>query len=411
MKMGSKANVALFTTALASTLVLIDPIAWSSRAPAPVPSSGTTSASDISVSDIGKPIAPAEISRTVIATGTLNASINVEVGSQLSGLIANLAVDFNDLVKKGQLLAQLDDSKYRAEVDAAKAALESGKADERIVAARLERASIDIRQNDMQRKILEVRVEKAKIALDTATREMNRKSVLSDRSYAPAAEVQDSTARRDTARAVLREAQVELENHGNAADAARSEVTRTTAELEKARASVKQLEAQLQAAKVDLERTSIRSPIDGVVVGRNVTQGQTMATALEAHTLFVVAADLRQLDVWARVDESDISKIAVGENATFTVDSFPGREFTAKVTQIRKAPQLVQNVVTYTVVLAARNDDYSLLPGMTVVARIENAAHCSPPRGYPLSSQPQMKSEYDNVAGGSRDQQNIRLQL
>ncbi len=149
----------------------------------------------------------------MIATGTLNASVNVEVGSQLSGQIATLAVDFNDVVKKGQLLAQLDDSKYRAEVDAAKAALESAKADERIVAARLERASIDIRQTEMQRKILEVRVEKARIALDTATREMNRKSVLSDRSYAPAAEVQDSTARRDTARAVLREAQVELENH------------------------------------------------------------------------------------------------------------------------------------------------------------------------------------------------------
>ncbi len=96
-----------------------------------------------------------------------------------------------------------------------------------------------------------------------------------------------------------------------------------------------------------------------------------MATALEARTLFDVAADLRELDIWARIDESDIAKIAVGQNATFTVDSFPGREFRAKVTQIRKAPQAVQNVVTYTVVLAARNDDYSLLPGMTVVARIE----------------------------------------
>ena len=183
--------------------------------------------------------------------------------------------------------------------------------------------------------------------------------------------LRDLSARRDTARAVLREAQVELENHANAGEAARSEVTRTKAELEKTHAIVKQLEAQLQAAAIDLERTSIRSPIDGVIVGRNVTEGQTLATALEARTLFVVAADLRQLDIWARVDESDIAKIAVGQKATFTVDSFPGREFTAKVTQIRKAPQVVQNVVTYTVVLAARNDDYSLLPGMTVVARIE----------------------------------------
>jgi HlyD family secretion protein len=366
MKMASKKKVALFTSVLTSSLVLVDPIAWSSRTAAPFPPKDA-----ISAGETLKPIAPAEISRTVIATGTLNASVNVEVGSQLSGLIANLAVDFNDVVQKGQLLAQLDDSKYRAEVDAAKAAMETAKADERIVAARLERALTEIRQTEMQRQILEVRVEKATIALDTATREMNRKSALSDRNFAPAADAQDSSARRDTARAVLREAQVELENHANAGEAARSEVTRTKAELEKTHAIVKQLEAQLQATAIDLERTSIRSPIDGVIVGRNVTEGQTLATALEARTLFVVAADLRQLDIWARVDESDIAKIAVGQKATFTVDSFPGREFTAKVTQIRKAPQVVQNVVTYTVVLAARNDDYSLLPGMTVVARIE----------------------------------------
>lgn len=365
MKLRYTKTVALFPC-VAVGLLLPDPTAWSSRTIEPV-----SLLADASASEAGKSIAPTEISKTVIATGNLNASINVEVGSQLSGQIATLAVDFNDIVKKGQLLAQLDDSKYRAEADAVKAALESARADERIATSRLEHALIDIRQTEMQRKILEVRVEKAKIMLDTATREVNRKSVLSDRNFAPAAEVQDSTGRRDTAGAVLREAQVELENHANASDAARSDVTRTKAELERARATVKQLQAQLQAAMVDLDRTSIRSPIDGVIVGRNVTQGQTMATALEARTLFVVAADLRNLEIWARIDETDISRIAVQQNATFTVDSFPGREFTAKVTQIRKAPMVVQNVVTYTVVLTAANDDYSLLPGMTVVVRID----------------------------------------
>ena len=185
MKVGSKKHIALYASVIASSLVLVDPIAWSSRSPVPVPQKDAASASDIA-----KPIAPAEISRTVIATGTLNASVNVEVGSQLSGLIANLAVDFNDVVQKGQLLAQLDDSKYKAEVNAAKAALESAKADEHIVAARLERALTEIRQTEMQRQILEVRVEKATIALDTATREMNRKSALSDRNFAPAADAQ-----------------------------------------------------------------------------------------------------------------------------------------------------------------------------------------------------------------------------
>ena len=362
----SKKTVALFPCVLAAVILFPDPTAWSKRTIEPV-----SLKENVSAGDEGKSIAPTEISKTVIATGSLNASINVEVGSQLSGQIAILAVDFNDVVKKGQLLAQLDDSKYRAEVDAAKAALESAMADEHIVSARLERALIDVRQTEMQRKILEVHVEKARIALDTATRETNRKSVLSDRNFAPTADVQDSTARRETARAVLREAQVEFENHVNAGDAAGSDVIRARAELEKARATVNQTEAQLKAASVDLERTSIRSPIDGVIVGRNVTQGQTLATALEARTLFVVAADLRNLEIWARIDETDISRIAVGQNATFTVDSFPGREFKAQVTQIRKAPQILQNVVTYTVVLGARNDDYSLLPGMTVVVRID----------------------------------------
>ena len=364
MKISAKKAAAPLAIVLTAIFLGAGPAAWPNCAIEPGHEA-------VSSADTVRSISPQEISNTVIATGALNASINVEVGSQLSGQIAILAVDFNDAVKKGQLLLQLDDSKYKAEVDAAKAALEAAKADERIVAARLERAAIDIRQTGMQRQILEVRVEKAKIALDTAAREMSRKSALVDRSFAPAADVQDSTARRDTARAVLREAQVEFENHANVADAARSEVNRTNAELEKTRASVKQLEAQLKAATVDLERTRVTSPIDGIIVGRNVTQGQTLATALEARTLFLVAADLRQLDIWARVDESDIAKIAMGQSATFTVDLFPGREFAAKVTQIRKAPQVVQNVVTYTVVLAARNDDYSLLPGMTVVARIE----------------------------------------
>jgi HlyD family secretion protein len=364
MKIRAKKIGASFAIVISAILLGSNPTAWPNRAIEPgleaASSAGTISSTSAQ-----------EINKTVITIGSLNASVNVEVGSQLSGLIANLAVDFNDVVRKGQLLAQLDDSKYKAEVNAAKAALESAKADEHIVAARLERALTEIRQTEMQRQILEVRVEKATIALDTATREMNRKSALSDRNFAPAADAQDSSARRDIARAVLREAQVELENHANAGEAARAEVTRTKAELEKTHAIVKQLEAQLQAAAIDLERTSIRSPIDGVIVGRNVTEGQTLATALEARTLFVVAADLRQLDIWARVDESDIAKIVVAQKATFTVDSFPGREFTAKVTQIRKAPLVVQNVVTYIVVLAARNDDYSLLPGMTVVARIE----------------------------------------
>jgi HlyD family secretion protein len=133
---------------------------------------------------------------------------------------------------------------------------------------------------------------------------------------------------------------------------------------------VPQKEAALHAAAIDVDRTTIRSPIDGVVVGRNVNEGQTLATTLEARTLFIIAGDLRRMEIHAKVDETDIGKIEVGQEAAFTVDAHPGRQFSATVRQIRKAPQVQQNVVTYTVVLATDNPDNLLLPGMTALVRI-----------------------------------------
>lgn len=370
MKIGYVKAIALLSCVVATVVLATGPVTWPTRAFAPIPSDQLSSNAGVSIPSPG-------VMKTVIATGALNASVNIEVGSQLSGQVAALAVDFNDFVKKGQILAHLDDSKYQAEVEAARAGRESARADERIVAARLERAIIDVRQTEMQREILEAHAVKARIALAAADREVNRKRILCERHAASETDVQDASDRRDAARATLREAQAELGNHVNLAQVAQSEVGRVSAELEKARAMAMQLDAQFRGATVDLERTNIRAPIDGVIIGRNVTQGQTLATALEARTLFVVAADLRDLEIWAKVDESDISRIAVGQNAMFSVDSFPGREFAAKVTQIRKTPQIVQNVVTYTVVLAARNEDYALLPGMTVLARIDTQPSAS----------------------------------
>jgi HlyD family secretion protein len=130
------------------------------------------------------------------------------------------------------------------------------------------------------------------------------------------------------------------------------------------------LDALWRSASVDLERTRIRSPIDGLVVGRNITEGQTLATGLEAKTLFTIAGNLDSMEIQARIDESDIAGIKNGQDATFTVDAFPGRSFSAKVKQIRMAPQVLSNVVTYTVVLKTANPDGMLLPGMTVMANV-----------------------------------------
>ena len=184
-------------------------------------------------------------------------------------------------------------------------------------------------------------------------------------------EADDAASRSDAAQAAEREAEANLAAQKGQAEGVRADVARARAELDSARAAVHRYKAQLDSAFIDLERTRIRSPIDGVVTGRNVEEGQTLASTLETHTLFVIAGDLRRMEIRARVDESDISQVRHGQRVTFTVNSYPGRRFDATVRQIRKEPQVIQNVVTYVVVLAAANDDYALLPGMTVVAKIE----------------------------------------
>jgi HlyD family secretion protein len=142
------------------------------------------------------------------------------------------------------------------------------------------------------------------------------------------------------------------------------------AQVEHALAQVMHREAALYSSRVDLAHTVIRSPVDGVTIERSVDMGQTVAASLQAPTLFTIAQDLRAMQVEASLDEADIGRIQVGQKATFTVDAFPGREFNGRVEQIRKAPTTVQNVVTYTVVVSAKNDDLRLLPGMTANVQV-----------------------------------------
>ncbi|MBS0528933.1 MAG: efflux RND transporter periplasmic adaptor subunit [Proteobacteria bacterium] len=316
------------------------------------------------------PIKIDEVVKTVMATGSLIPSLNVDVGSVLSGQIFKLNVDFNDKVVKGQVLAELDDRSFKLAVDANRAALDSAKADIKATAARIERADADLEQASAQRDVLAARVERAKSTFDIADREYKRKLWLQERNASPAAEVQDAQSRRDSAASALHESEAVLANQAGLIEAARADKRRAQAENASSKSAAEKIHAQLSSALVDLERTKIRSPVDGVIVGRNITEGQTLATGLEAKTLFNIAGDLEHMEINARVDESDIGKIKVGQDATFTVDAFPGRTFQAVVKQIRMAPQVVQNVVTYTVVLTADNPDYTLLPGMTVLAKI-----------------------------------------
>jgi HlyD family secretion protein len=316
------------------------------------------------------PVSIGTIRQSVTTTGTLHALVTVSVGTQLSGQIAELYADFNDVVDKDQALALLDTRTYEARLAEATAATEMADAVVAVHQARLERARVDIRDAEAHREVLQARLDHARIRHAAAEGALERAEELGARGAGSAAQVEDARVARDQAGASLREAEAARAIHEIAVEGARVDLQRAEAELASAVVSVPQRLAAKRAAEIDLERTMIRSPVDGVVVARNISVGQTVAASLEAPVLFTIAGDLRQMEIHARVDEADIGKIAVGQPASFTVDAYPELTFPAVVSGIRKAPQVIQNVVTYTVVLATSNDEMLLLPGMTATVRI-----------------------------------------
>lgn len=254
------------------------------------------------------------ITATVSATGTLSPVTSVQVGTQVSGQIKELYVDFNSPVKRGQLIARIDPETFEYRVRQAQADTEAARSG----------------QN------------RAQVSLINAQRELNRTKELVARNFVSPAELDAKQSAFDLAQADVRNAQ----------------------------AGVAQREASLASARVDLGRTEIRAPVDGVVIKRSVDVGQTVAASLQAPELFIIAKDLRDMQVETSIDEADVGRIRIGQRASFSVDSFPGRSFNGEVRQVRKAAQNVQNVVTYTVLVTANNDAGQLLPGMTANVRI-----------------------------------------
>src|SRR5438046_8569097 len=214
---------------------------------------------------------------------------------------------------------------------------------------------------------------------------LDRETELARRELIAKSDLDSSQAAYDSAAAQLDSAKAREQSLAAAIGSAQAQLRVTAATLDSARAQVKQKQAALHQAQADLEHTIIRTPVDGVVVSRNVDVGQTVAASLQAPTLFTIAQDLSKMQVDTSMDEADVGRIVLGQKATFTVDAFPGRVFRGEVVQIRKAPQIVQNVVTYDVVVSAENLELKLLPGMTAnvkvvtdqkadVLRIPNAA-------------------------------------
>ncbi len=247
------------------------------------------------------PIQRGDISITVTATGTLQAVTTVQVGSQVSGTIMALNADFNSKVKKGEIIAQLDPTFLKAQVDQAEADLD-----------------------------------KAKASLNLAKTQFDRSQSLFERNMI-------SQSDKDNAEAVYQQSQADL----------------------------KSSQANLSRVKTNLEYATITSPIDGVVISRNVDVGQTVAASLQAPTLFTIAQDLTKMQVGASIDEADIGKVHDGQRVLFTVDAYPDQSFDGIVQQVRLNPEVVQNVVSYDVIIEVSNPDLLLMPGMTANVTIE----------------------------------------
>jgi HlyD family secretion protein len=259
------------------------------------------------------------VEATVTATGALNAVVTVQVGSQVSGTILKLGADFNSKVVQGQVIAQIDPTRFRANVAQAEAALKSAE-------AALIRADVNVRQTKV---------------------ELDRAKPLAEKQVIGAAEL----------------------------DAARSKYDQAVADRASADAQVGQARASVGVARVDLERTTIKAPIDGTVLQRSVDVGQTVAASLQAPVLFTIAQDLSRMEVHAAIDEADVGKLHEGQEATFTVDAYPGETFRATIFQIRSQPTVTQNVVTYDAILRVGNEAGKLRPGMTASVRAVSQRH------------------------------------
>ncbi|WP_135506337.1 efflux RND transporter periplasmic adaptor subunit [Roseovarius aestuariivivens] len=306
----------------------------------------------------------------ISATGAVNAVVTVEVGSQLSGRIAKLLVDFNDIVSRDQPVAQLDAQTYEARLAEAKAALDMARATVAIKQAELDRAKAERDDAASYLTVLRARLDGAQARFDAAKADWDRKVSLDQQNLMTAEAFSAAELNFKLETAALQEAQAVLDAHSLKVQVAEANVARQEADLLNSRANIPQRKALLDLATVEFDRTVIRSPIDGVVIRRNVSEGQTVAASLEAPTLFTIAKDLTQMEIHARIDETDIGMIQSGLRAEITVDAYPDRRFEGLVKQIRKAPEVIQNVVTYTVIITTKNPDLLLLPGMTANVRI-----------------------------------------
>jgi HlyD family secretion protein len=307
--------------------------------------------SEKSVEYITKPVEKGSLVKVVNATGTVQPVVTVQVGTQVSGQIQALYADYNSVVKRGQLLAKIDPRNIQAQVADAQANLAASQAREQ--AARADLGTTQANLVSAQANLNAARVTRDNDALNYQRyQDMLKSGVIAQTDYYNVKTTSESSD------AKYQQAEAAVEQ-------ARAQITAQQAQLNQAIAQVQQAKADLDAKRINLEYTNIFSPVDGVVISRNVDVGQTVAAGLQAPLLFVIANDLTHMQVNASVDEADIGLIMPSVGVQFTVDAFPNRTFTGKIQEIRLDPQTVQNVVTYSTIIAVDNKDLYLKPGMT----------------------------------------------
>jgi HlyD family secretion protein len=331
---------------------------------------------------------------TVTATGTLQAVTTVQVGSQASGTISALYADFNSLVKKGQVVAQLDPAVSKAQVDQSRAALQQAQASLQLARAAVanSRAGVSDSQaralaakSTVQNSQAGVSSSEANLAVLKAQQDdalsylrqqesLVKSGVVAQREYDVALTAyKTAEARYNQAAAQLNQAKFSEQSAAGAGVAqsvaqvqqSQAQVQQSQAQVQQAQAQVQQAQAALRLAEVNLTHTTIVSPIDGIVVSRTVDVGQTVAASLSAPTLFTIANDLKQMQVIANIDQADIGLVEQAKSVKFSVDAFPGKDFDGKIQEMRLNPTNVQNVVTYNVVIDVSNPEQKLKPGMT----------------------------------------------
>lgn len=316
------------------------------------------------------PVTRGPLASAVSATGTLNAVITVQVGSQVSGQVKELFVDFNSAVSKGQVIARINPDLFEAQVNQAKAQLDGAEAMVLNQQAVIEKTRADLESSHAALASSHAQTLKSQVAVVDGKRNLGRQHDLRARSLIAQADEDAAQVQYDSAVAQYESSAAQERAAGAALRSAEGQLKVADTLLKNLQAQVAQNEANLAQAKLNLGYTIIRAPVDGVVVARNVDVGQTVAASLQAPVLFVIAQDLSKMQVDTNVDEADVGRVQVGQQASFTVDAFPGRTFSGAITQVRKAAQILQNVVTYDVVVSAANPDLKLLPGMTANIKV-----------------------------------------